>query len=194
MSGQKALIQKAKNLFYKTIHETDPNDQYNLWHHVPEMEKWSKRLLELYPEADKTVVLMAVWFHDIAHYLWKKEGDDHAVMGEDLFRDFCAKENIDQTLTNKVAHCVRAHRNRDVAPETFEAKIVACADSASHMTGIVYVDMVSRHRDSDYIYGKIERDFRDLAPFPEIQNELKEVYLDWKKLLTDLLKLPLEKN
>lgn len=183
----KELANKARKYFFQFIKETGP-DRYNLWHHVPEVERWAKKLLVIHSEANEDVVILGVWFHDIAHYLYRKEGDDHAVMGQKIIDDFCKRENIDPNIAAKANHCVRAHRNKDVKPETIEAKIIACADSASHMTGICYLDMLQRDSIND-ILSKIDRDYRDIGLFPELQNEMKPIYKDWKKLIADLSKI-----
>lgn len=85
-------------------------------------------------------------------------------------------------LIDKVVYCVRAHRCKDVQPETNEAKVVAVSDSAGHMTDTVYVDMANRG-DLDGAKAKLERDYRDLGLFPELQEEITSFYQSWRRLL-----------
>ncbi len=85
-----------------------------------------------------------------------------------------------------MAHCVRSHRNKDVAPESIEAKILTVADSASHMTCITYTDMLIRNP-IDVVMGKLERDRRDIGLLPEGQKYAEDLYQQWKILL-DLIK------
>ena len=65
---------------------------------------------------------------------------------------------------------------------SLEAKIIAVADSASHMTDTVYIDMASRG-EIEGAKAKLERDFRDEGLFPDLQEESRPLYEAWKKLL-----------
>lgn len=178
------IVDQTREKFFQMIADFG-SDPFQLRRHVPEVEKWAKHLLKKFPEADPEVVLLAVWFHDIGHYPVLTE-IDHAVRGEERAKEFLEKANYPKDKMEKVLHCVRAHRCRDVMPNTIEAKIMACIDSASHMTDRVYFDMAKDTKESNHdfdVYGKMERDYRDLGAFPEIQNELKELYEAWKNLI-----------
>ncbi len=174
-----AIIGKAKAKFFQTVDEFG-SDLYCLRLHVPEVERWTKRLLKKFPQADEETVLLAVWLHDKGHYPITKI--DHAITGAEGAREFLEKENYSGDRNN-VIQCVRAHRCRDVMPSSIEAKIVACADSASHMTEpTIYLDMARNRKFTD-LYAKMERDYRDVGILPGVQNELKELYENWKGLI-----------
>ena len=177
------LVNKTKSLFFKMIKDFG-SDPYLLSDHVPEMEKWAYFMLDKYSQADKIVVLLSVWLHDIGHYPIPIE-IDHAVRSGDRATKFLEDERCDTKLISQVFHCVRAHRCRDIMPETLEAKIIACIDSASHMTSSMYFDMMRNDKGKiePRVWTKIERDYRDLAMFPEVQVELKSLYESWKILL-----------
>ncbi len=187
------IIQKAKEEFLRMIDDFG-SDPYHVSVHVPEVEKWAKHLFLKYPEADQEIILLSVWFHDIGHYPVSKE-IDHAIRSEERARKFLEKENYPNDKIKKVLHCVRAHRCRDIIPETLEAKIIALVDSASHMTSTMYLDIARNHkgRDSNYsLYDKMKRDIRDLTAFPEIKDELKELYEAWEKLIKAYNKINLK--
>ncbi len=186
------IIEKTKNEFIKVINDFG-KDPYQLLSHVPEVEKWAIYLLKKYPQADMEVVLLSVWLHDIGHYPVPAD-IDHAVRSEQRAREFLEKENYSNNKIDKVLHCVRAHRCNDIIPETLEAKIIACVDSASHMTSSLYFDIAKNDKENNRefkVYSKIERDYRDLAAFPEIQNKLKEIYETWIKLIKTYEKIDL---
>jgi hypothetical protein len=179
------IIDNTKAKFFQMIDEFG-SDPYILRMHVPEVERWAKYLLKKFPYADEEAVLLAVWLHDKGHYPISTE-IDHAVRGEERAKEFLEKENYFGDRNN-VLHCVRAHRCRDVMPSSIEAKIVACADSASHMTEpTIYFDMARNckkdNREFTDLYAKMDRDYRDVGIFPEIQSELKELYENWKRLI-----------
>jgi len=178
------IIEKAKDKFFQMI-EDFGSDPYYLRSHVPEVEKWVKYLLKKFPEADSEVVLLAVWMHDIGYYPILAE-IDHAIRSEERAKKFLENLNYPKDKMEKVLHCVRAHRCHDIMPNSIEAKIIACVDSASHMTESVYFNLAKDDKENNRefrVYAKMERDFRDLGAFPEIQKELKELFETWKKLI-----------
>jgi len=125
--------------------------------------------------------LLSVWLHDIGQ-LFKPKEADHAIKSEKEARRFLSEVGLAPEKIERVAHCVRAHRNKDVSPETLEAKILAAADSASHMTDICYIDMV-QSGEKESVLAKLDRDYRDVAFFPELKKEVTPLYRAWKELL-----------
>lgn len=187
------IIEKAKMEFSRMIEEFG-SDPYHLSGHVPEVEKWARHILKSHPEADKEVVILGACLHDLGHYPVPTE-IDHAVRGEERVRIFLENEHYQEEKMTKVLHCVRSHRCYDVMPDSIEAKIVACADSASHMTQWVYFNMAMDDRRDGCefkAYGKMDRDFRDLYAFPEIQEELKDLYEAWKNVIREYEKIDMD--
>ncbi len=177
------LINKAKNHFKKSFQQADPDILLyeDLPTHVKECEKWAKRVLELYPEADKEVVLTSVWLHDIGQAFPPKE-KDHAIKSETETLKFLKKQNINKDKANKIAHIARSHRNKDVPPQTTEAKILVAADSASHMTDYVYIKII-KSQGKKYALSKLERDFRDVSLLPKLKEDILPLYTVWKELI-----------
>ncbi|MDD5626534.1 MAG: HD domain-containing protein [Patescibacteria group bacterium] len=170
------------------------SDPYRLLPHVPEVERWARYVLEKYPEADEEIVFLSVWLHDLGHYPIPTK-IDHAIRSEERSKSFLEKQNYPKDKTDKVLHCVRSHRCRDVMPNSLEAKIIACIDSASHMTEPMYLDMARDDKKSKRefrAYAKMDRDYRDLGIFPEIQSELKDLYESWKDLIKVYEKIDLD--
>lgn len=180
------IVDQARNYFLQTIEEAS-HDKYGLLHHVPQMELWAKKILPKYPDADRKVVLAAVWLHDISHYELSDLSDDHAIRGENKARKFLARENVPSGLTEGILHCVRSHRCRDIKPKTIEAKIIAAIDSASHMTDTIYPEMMNRNP-SDYVIAKMARDYRDIALIPEVKEIAEPFYHFWKEFLREYQK------
>jgi len=181
------IIDKAKKHFLETIGKH--KDRWNLKIHIPEAEKWLDYIFKKYPEADKEILLLSVWLHDIGHYPII-EGQDHAIISEKIAKDFLEKENYDKEKAKRVLHCIRSHRNRDVKPETLEAKLMCLVDSASHFTYAPYIDAFRDGRGKEALE-KLERDYKDLDLFPEIKKELTPIYQAWNNLLKSLLQLNL---
>lgn len=187
------IVEKAKKEFYHMVDDFG-SDPYHLLSHVPKVEKLAEYMLKKYTEADAEVVLLSAWLHDLGHYPVPAE-IDHAIRGEERSRVFLEKEHYPEDKMNKVLHCIRAHRCRDIMPDSLEAKIVACIDSASHMLDFVYLDMAQGDKENKRefsAYLKMERDYRDLGSFPEIQNEFEGIYEAWKELIKAYEKIDLD--
>jgi len=154
------------------------------------VETAALKFCEFHPEADQEIVKLAVWLHDVGHFVLDYSGDydqaaDHAVVSEEMGRKFLEDCAAESELIDKVLHCVRSHRNRDVAPESIEAKILAAADSASHLIGDGVYTFVLRRYGKEAAVGKLERDFRDMKIIPEATKELHSLYENWKDLLSN---------
>lgn len=155
--------------------------------HVTEVERWANFLLDKQSQADPFIVLSSVWLHDIGHF--GPPGIDHAVRSAEMAYQILTKLAIHPRLIDLIVHCVRAHRNKDIPPQTLEAKILTAADSASHLSSINYIVHLS-DGEIDYAQGKLDRDFRDLEPFPELKSALTPLYAAWKTWFTAYLSLP----
>lgn len=188
----KTIIDKARELFKNRIKKVG-YDPYGLVKHVEEVEKWANYLCDHHPQADRQAVMLGVWLHDLGHYPLPAD-IDHAIRSEQLAGKFFKKERCPDKKAKKALHCIRAHRCRDVLPETIEARIVACADSASHMTDSMYMDMARDDKALNQAfraYGKMDRDYRDVATFPEVKKTLAPLYRAWKKTLQEYEKIDL---
>lgn len=190
MKKTSEVIIEAKKYQLKIIKDYK-SDPFGLVEHFAEMEKWAARLFEMFPKADPKVVLLAVWLHDSGHYIGD-EKTDHAVKSEKLAREFLSRK-VDERTIEKVIRAVRSHRCKDVLPETIEEKIVACIDSASHMTDNMYIS-IARDGRFNFCLAKIERDFRDTGLIPEVQKEIEPLYKAWLNLITEFKKIGITKE
>lgn len=192
------LIEKSKKLFKKRIKKfgrisAGRLDPFGLVKHVDEVVKWADYLSNKHTQADRQIIMMAVWLHDIGHYPLPAEMD-HAIRSEVLAKQFLTKEKFNKKKTAGILHCIRAHRCKDVMPQSIEAKIVACADSASHMTDSIYMDMARDDKmlKQDFrVYEKMKRDFRDVMVFPEVRLILAPLHRAWQKVIKEYEKIDL---
>lgn len=178
------IIEAVRRAFYIMLDEFG-KDPYGLRFHVPEVERWCKYLAKKHPEADIELLILGAWLHDIGHYPVPTE-IDHAIRSEERARILLEENGYPEKKMKQVLHIVRAHRCKDIQPKTIEAKLLACADSASHMTDSVYLGMAKDDKKNNIpfrVYEKMERDFRDLASFPEVQKDLKELLDAWRILI-----------
>ena len=192
---EESKIQRIRGVFFE--HLTHFEDLYSLDSHIIEMEKWAKITYRNNPNADLSVILLSVYLHDIGHYPINDE-EDHAVSGEMIARNILEKEGFDKEIIEKVAHCIRAHRCKDVMPETIEAKIVAFIDSVSHATdNNMYLGMAKADTrlSVEQMLNKIDRDLRDLKSFQKDVNmeeraeSIENICSAWKVIVTEYRKL-----
>jgi hypothetical protein len=79
-----------------------------------------------------------------------------------------------------------------------EAKLVACCDSASHLTDYIYLSILVDARSTNskelasYALDKLERDYKDLSTFPEIQRKLTPLFVSWKNILNEYQKVNID--
>lgn len=181
---QSSVVEAAKQHFLATVESIRIEHPGVSFYptHVAEVERWAKRILKRHPEADEEIVLLGVWLHDIGNLIGDKQ-IDHAKRSETEVNVILPKLGLAQDKIEAVAHCVRSHRNSDVTPSTLEARIVAAADSASHMTGDAYLPSVGMKRTVGSSLAKLGRDYRDIDLIPGLKEELTPLYNSWVALL-----------
>lgn len=192
-SEEQDIIIKASQYFYHMIENTiDPDfwlDRFWLKDHLHQLQKRSVFALNNHQDMDPLVIFLSIWLHDIGHY--PVDEIDHAVKWEIIARKFLEESWVAPDIIQKVTHCVRTHRNRDITPETLEAKMIACIDSASHFTDpLMYMSILSVGK-YEYLEGKIERDYRDVQWFPKIRDKITPFYDVFKKLIIEHKKFTL---
>lgn len=170
------MIEEAKKHFFKYYDQT--KDCGRRLGHVESVENLTKKILADYPEADKEVVLISVWLHDIGSYIGDEE---QAINSESETKKFL-NGKLNKDKIEKIAHCVRAHRAKDVKPNTIEAKILAVADAESHFTRGLYMQFYLK-KDKDAAVSKLERDLVKIRLIPKESNKFMPLYEAWKKVL-----------
>jgi hypothetical protein len=174
------FVELTKDHLLRSVEVGDPNFSY-IPRHITQVKRWSDRLLSLKPEADSEIVYLSVYLHDIG-FVIGDPNQDHAVNSEIEARRWLTEIGYPYEKIEKVAHSVRAHRCKDVKPETIEAVLLAVADSASHLTDVTYRE-IAKIESKEQALKKLERDFKDIGIFPEIQQELIPYYICWKSVL-----------
>jgi len=172
-------VEKTKNHCLMVLSKKKDHICDYLPNHIVSVEKWARKIMKHHPEANKQIILLSVWLHDIGHAFLNH--DEHHIESEKEARRFLKKIKINPKEIEKIAHCVRAHRCKDIMPRTIEAKILAAADSASHFTDGAYMDMLINGY-KRFVLKKIERDYRDVGLFPKLKKEITPIYRAWKKL------------
>ena len=189
-----SIISDSKNAAFKIVNNTDKDfGFFDFANHIKQVEQWSKWMLEKYPQADEEVLLISVYWHDVGQFAGTEE--DHAVNSTEAIKIYLKDKDLPKDKKTAITHCVRAHRCKDVQPESLEAKLLAWSDSASHFTSDVYLLMMNDDlkndtaKDDFRALGKIDRDWRDLDLFPEEKEVLADLYQSWHQLIKDYVKI-----
>ncbi len=156
-------------------------------HHFKPMVGYAEKLAEELG-ADREVVLVASWLHDIGSIVHGRE-DHHLtgkVIAEDKLRDFGYPED----KIELVKRCIENHRgSQDNSRGTLEEKIVAEADALSNfdnISGIFKAALVYEGKDQREagfsVLSKLERKWRKLH-FEESREMIRPKYEAFKLLL-----------
>lgn len=148
--------------------------------HIRVVVKEALDLCKYYPEADKEVVEIGAWLHDIGHNdLIKYSKEDykaeveHHTEGVKIAKKFLESINFDRGKIDKILHCIESHRTRkSPEPETIEAKIIASADNLAHF---IEFDFMCDKLEFDVAYEKLERDLKANFMLPEALEKAKNL-------------------
>lgn len=153
-----------ENWFYKT--------------HLLGVEKFAKYLLTKLPKADKEIVLLGVWLHDLQRIRGIK--GDHAKAGavetEKVMEEFGYDDKIIQRVKEVVlSHCC----DTKLKPKTVEGKILASADAMSHYTNDFYLTIAATGQRSlvefkKWALEKLDRDYNKKIFFSFAKNKIKK--------------------
>lgn len=105
---------------------------YNLRHeHVKQVEREALKLLDVYNDADRDVVLASVWTHD--RFKPQFTGHDHANKAADWVAENLESKGFPKEKVNAVEYAVRKHAGWEKGElDTLEARILWDADKISH--------------------------------------------------------------
>ncbi|MFH1427685.1 MAG: HD domain-containing protein [Patescibacteria group bacterium] len=156
--------------------------------HIKEIIKCANKLLKIY-KADKKVVIIACWLHDISKFKVKNKKDTtkyHKTHHLDSYKfsiKFLSNYSISNKEKEEICNCVLRHRNnKPYQVRTIEEKIITVADILSHFTNIFYFTHFKFHPD-DSVYDmaiahleKIERDWQDLNLLPKSIKLIEDKY------------------
>ncbi|MDR1026567.1 MAG: HD domain-containing protein [Lactobacillus sp.] len=167
------------------------NDKTGGWlkdAHIVVVEEKANWLCDKLPEADRDIVMMGVWLHDIIHFIDLENRDIHAELGAEYARNVMQEEGFSAEVTDKVVEAVRAHSCKDVMPQSLEAKILATADAMSHFApeyylGIAMDGAVGKKGIDAYFRwarNKLNKDFNGGKIFFDFAK--REVEEDYKKI------------
>jgi len=167
---------------------------YNL--HQIEVAKYADKLLKIYKKADREIVLISCWLHDIAHYYAHDDKEilavkeNHHIVGAAIAEKILKLYDVSPAEIEKIKRCILCHRNKaPYQPKTIEEKIMTVADTMSHFGSIFYLTYFKFHPNHSLEtmvaddLAKIKRDWRDIQLLPAAKKFVEPEYRMIKKLL-----------
>jgi uncharacterized protein len=163
-------------------------------YHIRFVVNSALKLAEIY-KADKEIVELACWLHDIARAKGLEAGQDnnHHIEGAKKTEDILKKLKYPKEKIDKVINCILAHRGskEDYTPKTIEEKIVANADAMAHFDSFLnlfleFVNPNNFEEGVELIKAKLERDWNKKLTLPEARELVKYKYDAIKLLLNEL--------
>lgn len=155
--------------------------------HLLAVEKFAKELLKKLPKADKEIVLLGVWLHDIQRIRGLK--GEHAEIGAKEAEKVLQKFRYSKEMIERIKDVILAHSCDKVMPKTLEAKILASADAMSHYVNDFYLTIaVTGERDlksfKKWVLEKLNRDYNKKISFNFAKQMIKKRHDVLKEFFT----------
>ena len=181
----KKVKQIAKERYYKKDFD---------YHILPVVK--NAMLLAKKLNADKEVVEVSAYLHDIGRTFKKKEDfnpeNEHHITGAREARNILKKLNCNEDFIEKVENCVLANRGRrEPDPKTTEEKIISCADAMAYFDSFLalfYMFLVEESFEEAVIKieKKMNRNWDKKLSMPEAKQIVKEKYNAVKLLINSM--------
>ena len=180
-------MEKIKELLRWELRKNNRMYEWNL--HLIIVKKYGDSLAEIY-NADREVVELSVWLHDIGKIRY---GDiNHHISGAQDAEVILRDHNYSQDVIDKVKECILSHKcdTKDRMPESIEAKILATANAMSKMEVIPVFFWEACHemglgiREScDWVAEEIERNWSRKIILPEGKDMVRSRYDAFKVIV-----------
>ena len=180
-------IQIIKNLIKQECKKNNLEWFYDI--HLLAVEKFSNKLLKKLPKANREIVFLGVWLHDL-HRIKKLKGD-HAKVGAREAEKLLIKHKYNTEIIEHVKHLILAHRCKmgGVMPKTLEAKILSSADAMSHYVNDLYILIATLGERNvsefkKWALEKLERDYTRKIQFDFARKMIKDRHDALKYIFT----------
>lgn len=167
-----------------------PENKFGIgcYYHIEAVVKNASELADKFG-ANKEVVIIAAWLHDIASITDYSLYEMHHIHGAEIAEDILKKFDYEPNKIDLVKECIKNHRGSiNNKRLTLEEQCVADADAISHFDSIpslLYLAYVERNMNIEegrnFVKNKLERSYKKLS------DESKEYYLEKYKSAMELL-------
>ena len=168
-----------------------PTNQFGMgcYYHIAAVVKNAEALSEKY-RADKEVVMVASWLHDIASITDYRLYELHHIHGAEMAAQILKGYNYDDKKILLVQECIKNHRgSMNLEKRTVEELCVADADAISHFDSVpslLYLAYVQKgmgiEEGKEFVKYKLIRSFQKLSA------ESKKYYQNKFEMVMEILK------
>lgn len=171
------ILEYLRNEIYLRCKKDTNKFGMGCYYHIEAVVRNGEILAEKY-NADKEIVMIAAWLHDIASITDYALYKEHHIHGAQIAYELLSKLSYDESKILIVQDCIKSHRGSVyIDKNNVEELCVADADAISHFDNIpnlLYLAYVERKMGLEegiqFVKEKLERSFRKLS------NESKEYY------------------
>ncbi len=173
---KKYNYQKIKKEVEKAVKKANDSKKnkftYTVWrYHIQPVVKYSLMLGKKL-KADIEILELSALLHDYASLVDKKLYKEHHLYSAKLADDILKKLKYPEEKINRIKECIISHRGSlKIKKKTVEAKILASADTMSHVVELVdmfYLTFgVHRKKTEEgarWLKGKLTRDWKKIMP------------------------------
>lgn len=173
------ILEYLQNEIYSRCKKPTNKFGMGCYYHIEAVVKNGEILAEKY-NADKEIVMIAAWLHDIASITDYALYEEHHLHGARIAYELLSNLSYDASKIRIVQNCIMKHRGSVYIDKNAAEEIcVADADAISHFDSIpsllylAYAEkQMSIEEGIQFVKGKLERSFCKLS------KESKEYYKD----------------
>lgn len=167
---RKDILESLQKEIYKRCQKDTNKFGMGCYYHTAAVVKNAEILAQKYG-ADKEVVMIAAWLHDIASVTDYNLYEQHHIHGAEMAYDILKEYNYDDKKIALVQDCIRNHRgSNNFERESLEEVCVADADAISHFDSVpslLYLAYVTKgmgiEEGKEFVKGKLTRSFQKLS-------------------------------
>lgn len=171
------IIDYLQDELYKRCQKPENKFGIGCYHHIEAVVKNAELLAEK-NGANKEVVVIAAWLHDIASITDYSLYEMHHIHGANMAYDILTKFNYEEDKIIHIQECIRNHRGSiKNNKSTKEELCVSDADAISHfynVPSLLYLVYATKgmgfEAGKEYVKGKLERSYSKLS------NDSQEYY------------------
>lgn len=180
-------IQKIKKQVEQECKANKKLPEWFYLDHLLMVEKNSIWLLKQQTKADKEVVLLGVWLHDLQRVRGLK--GDHQTVGASEAVKVMKEYNYGSDMIKKVKAIILTHSCSKKRPISLEGKILATADAMSHYYNDFYLRIaVTGQRDlkefKAWVIEKLDRNYNKKIFFASAKKKIKPRHDLYKKVFS----------
>lgn len=182
------ILEYLRNEVYSRCKKPANKFGMGCYYHIESVVNNGGLLAEKYG-ADKEIVMIASWLHDIASITDYDLYEKHHIYGAEIACDLLTQLSYDTSKIPLIQACIKNHRGSVCLDRnSVEELCVADADAISHFDNIpslmylVYAERKMNYEDGrKYVKEKLERSFRKLSA------QSKEYYKDKYRQVMEIM-------